>query len=88
MSKVVFSAMRPTGKLHLGHWLGALQNWVNLQKDYSCVFAVADWHALMGEYENSQPLKEYGVDMAIDWMAAGIDPAKSVLMFNRMCLSI
>lgn len=71
--------MRPTGKLHLGHWLGALQNWVNLQKDYSCIFAVADWHALMGEYENSGQLKEYGVDMAIDWIAAGIDPKKSIM---------
>ena len=79
MSKVVFSAMRPTGKLHLGHWLGALQNWVNLQKDYSCIFAIADWHALMGEYEDSRQLKEYIVDMAIDWIACGIDPQKSIL---------
>jgi tryptophanyl-tRNA synthetase len=79
MSKVVFSAMRPTGKLHLGHWLGALQNWVNLQKDYQCVFAIADWHALMGEYENSHELKGYIVDMAIDWIACGIDPQKAIL---------
>ncbi|MBF0489015.1 MAG: tryptophan--tRNA ligase [Candidatus Omnitrophica bacterium] len=79
LHKIVFSAMRPTGKLHLGHWLGALQNWVTLQKEYNCVFAVADWHALMGEYENSQQLKEYGIDMAIDWIACGIDPQKSIL---------
>jgi len=79
MSKIVFSAMRPTGKLHLGHWLGALQNWVNLQKDNNCIFAVADWHALMGEYENSQQLKEYSIDMLIDWLACGIDPNKSIL---------
>ncbi len=79
MSKTVFSGMRPTGKLHLGHWLGALQNWVNLQKDYQCVFAIADWHALMGEYENSRRLNEYIVDMAIDWIACGIDPDKSIL---------
>ena len=79
MSKVVFSAMRPTGKLHLGHWLGALHNWVNLQKNHQCIFAIADWHALMSEYENSQPLREYIVDMALDWMACGIDPDKSIL---------
>ncbi|MBI3601907.1 MAG: tryptophan--tRNA ligase [Candidatus Omnitrophica bacterium] len=79
MSKIVFSAMRPTGKLHLGHWLGALHNWVNLQKDHQCIFAIADWHALMSEYENSRPLSEYIVDMAIDWMACGIDPDKSIL---------
>ena len=71
--------MRPTGKLHLGHWFGALQNWVSLQKDYQCIFAIADWHALMGEYENSQQLKEYIIDMAIDWMACGIDPKKSII---------
>ncbi len=71
--------MRPTGKLHLGHWFGALQNWVVLQNDYRCIFAIADWHALMGEYENSQQLKEYSIDMAIDWMACGIDPNKSIM---------
>jgi tryptophanyl-tRNA synthetase len=79
MSKVVFSAMRPTGKLHLGHWLGALQNWVNLQKDHHCIFAVADWHALMGEYENSHELKAYTIDMVMDWLACGIDPQKAIL---------
>ena len=79
MPKTVFSAMRPTGKLHLGHWLGALQNWVNLQKEYQCIFAIADWHALMGEYENSQPLNGYVLDMAIDWIASGLDPKKSIL---------
>ena len=71
--------MRPTGKLHLGHWLGALQNWINLQNDYQCVFAIADWHALMGEYENSQQLNEYIIDMAIDWIACGIDPDKAII---------
>ncbi len=79
MTKTVFSAMRPTGRLHLGHWLGALQNWVTLQKDYQCIFSIADWHALMGEYENSQNLNEYIVDMAIDWIACGIDPKKSIM---------
>jgi tryptophanyl-tRNA synthetase len=79
MSKSVFSAMRPTGKLHLGHLLGALSNWVELQKEYRCIFSIADWHALMGEYENSKDIRKYGVDMAIDWIACGIDPEKSIL---------
>ena len=71
--------MRPTGKLHLGHLLGALNNWVTLQKNYQCIFSVADWHALMGEYENSKGLRDFGVDMVIDWIACGIDPKQSIL---------
>ncbi len=71
--------MRPTGKLHLGHLLGALRNWVALQDSYQCIFSIADWHALMSEYENSGPLRAYGVDMAMDWIACGIDPQKAVL---------
>jgi len=71
--------MRPTGKLHLGHLLGALKNWASLQESYQCIFSIADWHALMSEYENSKVLRGYGIDMAIDWLACGIDPQKSVL---------
>jgi tryptophanyl-tRNA synthetase len=79
MKKIVFSAMRPTGKLHLGHLVGALENWVKLQETYTCVFSIVDWHALMGEYEQSQNIKENILDMAIDWLACGIDPQKSTL---------
>ena len=80
MPKTVFSAMRPTGKLHLGHLVGALQNWIELQKTCNCIFSIADWHALMGEYErDSRKIKDYTLEMAIDWMACGIDPEKSVL---------
>ncbi len=79
MSKRVFSAMRPTGKLHLGHLLGALHNWVILQRDYQCVYSIADWHALMGEYENPKDIRGNIVDMAIDWIACGIDPEKSII---------
>ncbi len=79
MTKTVYSGMRPTGKLHLGHLLGALKNWVALQKNYQCIFGIADWHALMSEYENSRPLRDYGIDMAIDWMACGLDPEKSII---------
>lgn len=79
MKKIIFSGMRPTGKLHLGHLVGALTNWVNLQDEYSCVFSIADWHALMGEYENSKSLSENILEMAIDWLACGLDPEKSIL---------
>jgi len=71
--------MRPTGKLHLGHLLGALRNWTALQESYQCIFSIADWHALMSEYENSKELRGYGIDMVIDWIACGIDPDKAIL---------
>lgn len=71
--------MRPTGKLHLGHLVGALSNWVELQKQYPCIFSIVDWHAYMGEYEQSRGIKENILDMAVDWMACGIDPEKSIL---------
>ena len=77
--KTVFSAMRPTGRLHLGHLVGALDNWVELQKDYHCIFGIVDWHALMGEYEDSSQISENIIEMAIDWVACGIDPEKSIL---------
>lgn len=70
----VLSGMRPTGPLHLGHWLGALQNWVKLQETHDCYFMVADLHALMGEYENPCNLLRYSSEMVIDWVACGIRP--------------
>ena len=79
MPKIVYSAMRPTGKLHLGHLVGALQNWASLQKEHSCVYAIADWHAFMGEYENPKDIPANILDMAIDWLACGIDPGKSIM---------
>lgn len=82
MTKVVFSAMRPTGKLHLGHWVGALQNWIELQKSNACIFGVVDWHALMGEYEQSKQIAENSIEMAIDWLACGIDPERSILFIQ------
>jgi tryptophanyl-tRNA synthetase len=69
--------MRPTGKLHLGHLVGALDNWVKLQEEYDCYFMVADWHAYMSEYGNTANLCEYISDNVIDWLSAGIDPEKS-----------
>lgn len=82
MKKTVFSGMRPTGKLHLGHLFGALEKWVELQKDHNCIYGIVDWHALMGEYEQSKGISENILDMAIDWMACGIDPKKSIIFIQ------
>ena len=75
----VLSGMRPTGPLHLGHWLGALENWIKLQEKHECFFMVADLHALMGEYENPAGLQKNSVEMVMDWLACGVDPKKSVI---------
>ncbi|MBI3087779.1 MAG: tryptophan--tRNA ligase [Candidatus Omnitrophica bacterium] len=77
--KRCLSGMRPTGKLHLGHLVGVLQNWTQLQEDYDCYFMVADWHALMSEYEHPDKLREWSYDNVLDWLACGIDPKRSVL---------
>ncbi|MBF0532405.1 MAG: tryptophan--tRNA ligase [Candidatus Omnitrophica bacterium] len=79
MKPVVFSGMRPTGKLHLGHLVGALKNWVPLQDTHSCVYSIVDWHALMGEYEQSKAITSNVYEMALDWLACGLDPDKSVI---------
>ncbi len=75
----LFSGMRPTGKLHLGHLVGALQNWVRLQDECDCIFSITDWHALMGEYEDAGRMPEYIHDMALDWLACGLDPQRSII---------
>jgi len=74
--------MRPTGKLHLGHLVGALDNWVKLQEEYECFFMVADWHALMSEYEDPKNLKENLLDNVIDWLACGISAEKSTVFIQ------
>jgi tryptophanyl-tRNA synthetase len=76
--KRVFSGARPTGKLHLGNYLGAIQNYVRLQSEYECVYCIVDWHALTTLTETSQ-LQENIYEMALDWLAAGIDPQKSIV---------
>jgi tryptophanyl-tRNA synthetase len=75
----VVSGMRPTGKLHLGHLVGALGNWVSLQEKYDCFYFVADWHALTSEYGDPSQLTSYAFDNLADWIAAGIDPERSTL---------
>ncbi len=71
--------MRPTGRLHLGHYHGALKNWAKLQHEHPCFFFVADWHALTTHYETPEVIEEYTYDTVIDWIAAGIDPAQATL---------
>ncbi|MFH0738501.1 MAG: tryptophan--tRNA ligase [Candidatus Omnitrophota bacterium] len=82
MKKRILSGMRPTGKLHLGHLVGALDNWVKLQQEYECYFMIADWHALMSEYEHTESFSESIIDNVIDWLSAGIDPEKSTLFIQ------
>jgi len=71
--------MRSTGKLHLGNYVGALQNWVRMQDEYECFFMVADWHALTTDYADTSRIKENSLEVALDWLAAGLDPERSVI---------
>ncbi|MCM5569504.1 tryptophan--tRNA ligase [Burkholderiaceae bacterium FT117] len=78
----VVSGMRPTGALHLGHYHGALKNWVRLQSEHPCLFFVADWHALTTHYDSPDVIERNVWDMVVDWLAAGIDPQQSVLFIQ------
>ena len=75
----VLSGMRPTGKLHLGHYHGVLKNWVKLQHEYECYFFVADWHALTTHYEDPHIIEQNVWDMVVDWLAAGVSPGASTM---------
>jgi tryptophanyl-tRNA synthetase len=76
--------MRPTGRLHLGHLVGALRKWVDLQADYDCMYFVADWHALTSEYADTSRLLEFGYDNVADWIAAGVDPDRSTIFVQSL----
>ncbi|MBT6244800.1 MAG: tryptophan--tRNA ligase, partial [Gammaproteobacteria bacterium] len=80
--KKVLSGMRPTGRLHLGHYHGVLKNWVRLQHEYDCLFFVADWHALTSHYEDTRILEENAWQMVIDWLASGINPGSATLFIQ------
>lgn len=82
MMKRIFSGMRPTGKLHLGHLAGALTNWVRLQDEYECFFCIVDWHGLMSEYADSKMIRENCIEVLLDWLAVGIDPRRSVVFMQ------
>lgn len=77
--KRILSGMRPTGRLHLGHVVGALANWAELQETYDCFYFVADWHALMSEQNRPEGIRESTLDNVADWLACGVDPERSVL---------
>jgi len=77
--EIIVSGMRPTGKLHLGHYHGALTNWLRLQERYQCYFFVADWHALTTDYATPQGIRQNTLEMVIDWLSVGLDPAQSVI---------
>ncbi len=78
----VLSGMRPTGRLHLGHYHGVLKNWVQLQQEYPCLFFVADWHALTTHYEAPGSIVDDAWEMIIDWLAAGVDPSQATLFIQ------
>lgn len=76
--------MRPTGKLHLGHLVGALENWTRFQDDYETVYGIVDWHALTTGYKDTSRLKENILEAAIDWISVGIDPKRSIIMLQSL----
>ena len=76
--KRVISGTRPTGKLHLGNYLGAIQNYVKLQDEYECIYSIVDWHALT-TLTDTKDLQNNIFEMALDWLAAGIDPKRSIV---------
>ena len=80
--KRVLSGMRSTGKLHLGNYVGALENWVRMQDQYDCFFFIADWHALTTDYADTSRIKENSVEVLLDWLAAGLDPDKCVMFIQ------
>ncbi|MCX7836116.1 MAG: tryptophan--tRNA ligase [bacterium] len=82
----ILSGMRPTGKLHLGHYTGALENWVRLQNDYENFHLVADWHVLTTDYEHPQRIWPNTYEMVLDWLAAGIDPNQSLIFRQSQIL--
>ncbi len=78
----MFSAMRPTGALHLGHYHGVLKNWIALQNTYDCFYSIVDWHALTTHYQNTAEIQEYCYEVLIDWLAAGLDPQQATIFIQ------
>lgn len=82
--KRIVSGMRPTGRLHLGNYEGALKNWVGLQSQYDCYFFVADWHALTSDYADTSKIKDHTLAMVTDWLAAGLDPQRCTIFVQSL----
>jgi tryptophanyl-tRNA synthetase len=80
--KRVLSGMRSTGKLHLGNYVGALQNWVGMQDTYECFFFIADWHALTTDYGDTSHVKQNSIEVLLDWLAAGLDPDRCTMFIQ------
>jgi len=78
----VVSGMRPTGAMHLGHYHGALKNWIKMQSEQQCLFFVADWHALTTHYDEAESIEQSTWDMVVDWLAAGVDPSQATLFIQ------
>jgi tryptophanyl-tRNA synthetase len=84
--KRVLSGMRPTGPLHIGHYFGALSNWLKMQEEYDCFFFVADWHAMTTHYEDTSSVADNTLQIALDWLSVGLDPAKSTIFVQSQVL--
>jgi len=82
----VLSGMRPTGRMHIGHYHGALKNWVRLQEEYECLYFAADWHALTTHYESPEDISAMTWEMMIDWLAAGLDPSRATLFIQSQVM--
>lgn len=82
--KRIMSGMRPTGKLHIGHYMGVIRNWLSFQDSYECFFSIADWHALTTKYDQTEDLKENIRNVAMDWIASGINPEKSTIYVQSL----
>jgi len=82
--KRIVSGMRSTGKLHLGHYMGVIDNWVKLQNEFDCYFFVADWHALTTNYDDTSSLRPNVLEVAMDWLACGLDPDKSTIYIQSL----
>jgi len=84
----VVSGMRPTGRLHIGHYHGVLENWVKLQEQFDCYFFVADWHSLTTEYADTSGIKDATREMVLDWVAFGLDPEKCLIFEQSQVASM
>jgi tryptophanyl-tRNA synthetase len=82
--KRIMSGMRPTGKLHIGHYMGVLRNWISFQNEYDCFFAIADWHALTTKFDQTKDFKQDIINVALDWVASGIDPEASTIYLQSL----
>ena len=82
----VLSGMRPTGRMHIGHYHGALKNWVRLQEEYECLYFAADWHALTTHYESPENISAITWEMMVDWLAAGLDPSRATLFIQSQVM--